>query len=116
MTLRIRLMLRWAFVALPFQMRQCRRSTSATITAFAVTRSGSSVDKFAAASLEWPDANERREQTLEQSAGRRTKHDAIDPRSAPVTTTTSLFDINTSGVNPAIASCSSAMLVVLLDF
>jgi hypothetical protein len=33
---------------LPFQMRQCRRSTSATITAFAVTRS---VDKFAAASL-----------------------------------------------------------------
>jgi hypothetical protein len=30
-------------------MRQCRRSTSATITAFAVTRSGSSVDKFAAA-------------------------------------------------------------------
>src|SRR6202034_874859 len=51
MTLRIRLMLRWAFFALPFQMRQCKRSTSATITAFAVARSGSSVDKFAAASL-----------------------------------------------------------------
>jgi len=33
--LRIRLMLRWAFFALPFQMRQCKRSTSATITAFA---------------------------------------------------------------------------------
>jgi hypothetical protein len=40
MTLRIRLMLRWAFFALPFQMRQCRRSTSATITAFAAARSG----------------------------------------------------------------------------
>jgi hypothetical protein len=51
MTLRIRLMLRWAFFASPFQMRQCRRSTSATIIAFAATRSGLSVDKFAAASL-----------------------------------------------------------------
>ena len=29
-------MLRWAFFALPFQIRQCRRSTSATIVAFAV--------------------------------------------------------------------------------
>jgi hypothetical protein len=27
-----------AFLALPFQMRQCSRSTSATITAFAATR------------------------------------------------------------------------------
>ena len=44
-------MLRRAFFALPFQIRQCRRSTSATIIAFAVTRSGSSVDKFAAASF-----------------------------------------------------------------
>jgi hypothetical protein len=33
MTLRIRLMLRWAFFTLPFQMRQCRRSTAATIVA-----------------------------------------------------------------------------------
>ena len=39
MTLRMRLMLRRAFFALPFHLRQCRRSTSATITAFAVTRS-----------------------------------------------------------------------------
>jgi hypothetical protein len=31
------------FFALPFQMRQRRRSTSATITAFAFTRSGLSV-------------------------------------------------------------------------
>jgi hypothetical protein len=47
MTLRIRLMLRWAFFALPFQMRQRRRSTSATIVAFAVTRSaGESGGKF----------------------------------------------------------------------
>jgi hypothetical protein len=44
-------MLRWAFFALPFQMRQCRRSTSATITALAVIRSGLSVDKLAAASF-----------------------------------------------------------------
>jgi hypothetical protein len=44
MTLRIRSMLRWAFVALPFQIRQCRRSTSATIAAFAWIRRGSSVD------------------------------------------------------------------------
>jgi hypothetical protein len=51
MTLRIRLMLRWAFLALPFQMRQCNRSTSATIAAFAVARSGSSVDKFAVRQL-----------------------------------------------------------------
>jgi len=51
LTLRIRLMLRWAFFALPFQVRQCRRSTSATITAFAGTRAGSPVDKFAAASF-----------------------------------------------------------------
>jgi hypothetical protein len=29
-----------AFLALPFQMRQCSRSTSATITAFAATRAG----------------------------------------------------------------------------
>jgi hypothetical protein len=36
---------------LPFQMRQRRRSTSATITAFAVTRSGQSVDKFPAANF-----------------------------------------------------------------
>src|ERR1700733_5108216 len=50
-TLRIRLMLRWAFFALPFQIRQCRRSTSATIVAFAFTRSGSFIDKFAAASF-----------------------------------------------------------------
>src|SRR5208337_2948394 len=50
MTLRIRSMLRWAFFALPFQMRQCRRSTSLMIIAFAVTRSGLLVDKFAAAS------------------------------------------------------------------
>ena len=28
-------------LALPFQMRQCRRSTSSTITAFAATRAGS---------------------------------------------------------------------------
>ena len=35
------------FFALPFQMRQRRRSTSATITAFAFTRSGLSVDKSA---------------------------------------------------------------------
>src|SRR3954466_10320008 len=51
MSLRIRLMLRCAFLALPFQMRQYRRSTSATIVAFAVTRAGLSDDKFAAASL-----------------------------------------------------------------
>jgi hypothetical protein len=51
MTLPIRLMLRWAFFALPFQIRQCRRSTSATIVAFAFTRSGSLIDKFAAASF-----------------------------------------------------------------
>ena len=44
-------MLRWAFLALPFQMRQCKRSTSATITAFAVTRSGLSVANFDAASF-----------------------------------------------------------------
>jgi hypothetical protein len=49
--LRIRLMLRWAFFALPFQIRQCRRSTSSTIVAFAVSRSGLSVDKLAAASF-----------------------------------------------------------------
>ncbi len=48
MTLRIRFMLRWAFFALPIQIRQCRRSTSVTIVAFAFTRSGSFVDKFAA--------------------------------------------------------------------
>ena len=40
-----------AFFALPFQIRQCRRSTSATITALAVTRSGVSVDKLAADNL-----------------------------------------------------------------
>ena len=38
-------MLRWAFLALPFQMRQRRRSTSSTITAFAATRAGCSVDR-----------------------------------------------------------------------
>ncbi|MFL5284734.1 MAG: hypothetical protein ACJ8AW_28060 [Rhodopila sp.] len=45
------MMLRWAFFALPFQMRQCSRSISATIAAFAVTRSGSSIDRLAAASF-----------------------------------------------------------------
>ena len=33
-----------AFLALPFHIRQCRRSTSSTITAFAATRAGSSAD------------------------------------------------------------------------
>jgi hypothetical protein len=44
-------MLRWAFVALPFQIRQCRRSTSAMIVAFASSRPGLSIGKFAAASF-----------------------------------------------------------------
>ena len=42
MTLRIRSMLRLAFFALPFQMRQRRRSTSSTITIFACIRPGPS--------------------------------------------------------------------------
>jgi hypothetical protein len=48
MTLRIRLMLRWKFFALPLQMRHCRRSASATIVTFAVIQPGSSVDRLAA--------------------------------------------------------------------
>ncbi len=44
MTARIRSMLIWASWVLPFQMRQCSRSTSATITAFAAARAGSSAD------------------------------------------------------------------------
>ena len=49
MTFRIRSMLRRAFLALPFQMRQRSRSTSATITVFACLRPGSSVDNPIAA-------------------------------------------------------------------
>src|SRR3954470_13836994 len=41
----MRSMLIWASLALPFHSRQCRRSTSATITAFAATRAGSSADR-----------------------------------------------------------------------
>src|SRR5580693_4712703 len=44
MTLRTRSSVRRAFLALPFQIRQCRRSTSATIAAFACIRPGVSVD------------------------------------------------------------------------
>jgi hypothetical protein len=40
---------RRAFLALPFQIRQCRRSTSATITTFACIRPGVSVDNPLAA-------------------------------------------------------------------
>ena len=41
MTARIREMLFRVFFALPFQIRQCNRSTSVTITPFAFTRAGS---------------------------------------------------------------------------
>jgi hypothetical protein len=44
MTLRTRSSVRRAFLALLFQIRQCRRSTSGTITAFACIRLGVSVD------------------------------------------------------------------------
>src|ERR1700751_5387013 len=40
---------RRTFLALPFQIRQCRRSTSGTITAFACIRPGVSVDNPLAA-------------------------------------------------------------------
>ena len=49
MTLRMRSRVRRAFLALPFQIRQCRRSTSATIAAFACIRPGLSVDNPLAA-------------------------------------------------------------------
>jgi hypothetical protein len=49
MTLRTRSSVRRAFLALPFQIRQCRRSTSDTITAFACIRPGVSVDNPLAA-------------------------------------------------------------------
>ena len=45
MTARMRSMLFWASVALPFQMRQCRRSTSSTITTLAAPRAGSSAGR-----------------------------------------------------------------------
>src|ERR1700733_12744048 len=45
MTLRIRSMLRLAFLALPFQMRQRSRSTSPTIADFACILAASSVGK-----------------------------------------------------------------------
>jgi hypothetical protein len=44
MTLRIRSMLRRAFLALPFQMRQRRHSTSSTISALACSRPGAEAD------------------------------------------------------------------------
>ena len=49
MTLRMRSMLTWASLALPFHRRQRSRSTSVTITAFASRRAGVSVDKAPAA-------------------------------------------------------------------
>src|ERR1700736_3309173 len=49
MTLRTSSRVRRAFLALPFQIRQCRRSTSGTITAFACIRPGVSVDNPLAA-------------------------------------------------------------------
>src|ERR1700726_3103371 len=49
MTLRTRSSVRRALLALPFQIRQCRRSTSGTITAFACIRPGVSVDNPLAA-------------------------------------------------------------------
>ncbi len=45
MILRMRSMLTWASLALPFHRRQRSRSASATITAFASCRAGVSVDK-----------------------------------------------------------------------
>src|ERR1700674_5839230 len=51
MTLRMRSSVIWASLALPFQMRQCSRSTSATIAVFAAMRPGASVDNPLAASL-----------------------------------------------------------------
>ena len=49
MTLRTRSSVRRAFLALPFQIRQCRRSTSGTIAAFACIRPGVSADNPLAA-------------------------------------------------------------------
>ena len=51
MTLRMRSKVFWAFLALPFQMRQCSRSTSVTIVALASLRPGSSVSNPLAAKL-----------------------------------------------------------------
>ena len=51
MTLRMRSKVFWAFLALPFQMRQCSRSTSVTIVALASLRPGSSVSNPLAASF-----------------------------------------------------------------
>jgi DDE superfamily endonuclease len=51
MTSRTRSSVRRAFLALPFQIRQRRRSTSGTITAFACIRAGVSVDNPLAACL-----------------------------------------------------------------
>jgi hypothetical protein len=45
MTAWMRSMLIRALVALPFHSRQCKRSTSPTITAFAASRDGASHDK-----------------------------------------------------------------------
>src|SRR5277367_753232 len=51
MTLRIRSSVICASLALPFQIRQCRRSTSATMAVLACIRPGASVDNPLAASL-----------------------------------------------------------------
>src|SRR5277367_1684023 len=51
MTLRTRSKVFWAFLALPFQMRHCSRSTSVTIVALARVRPGSSVGNPLAASF-----------------------------------------------------------------
>jgi hypothetical protein len=51
MPLRMRSKVFWAFLALPFQMRQCSRSTSLTIVALASVRPGSSVSNPLAASF-----------------------------------------------------------------
>jgi hypothetical protein len=49
MTLRVQSMVIRSFLALPFQIRQCSRSTGSTIRAFAATRSGvSSTNPLAA--------------------------------------------------------------------
>ena len=51
MTLRMRSKVFWAFLALPFQMRQCSRSTSVTIVALASLRPGSSAGNPLAANF-----------------------------------------------------------------
>jgi hypothetical protein len=51
MTLRIRSMVMRAFLALPFQIRQCSRSIGSTISSFAAARSGVSSTNPLAASF-----------------------------------------------------------------